>query len=92
MGGFDVAALGGPPQTAASVGAAVQAGSLDQRTRSLLRFGMALVRLAPGEARAALQAGRQAGLTDADWEVVIQLAQALGGGPSERLGRKVLSG
>jgi chorismate mutase len=35
-------------------------------------------------------AARQAGCSTAELELVVEMAQALGGGPSERLGRKVL--
>jgi hypothetical protein len=90
--GFDLGAMGGPVQTVASVGAAVRAAGLDARTRALLLLGMALVRLAPGEARAAVAAARQAGCGDDDLRLVVEMAHALGGGPSERLGRKVLEG
>jgi hypothetical protein len=86
-------ALGGPRQTPESITSAVQAaGGIDARTRSLLLFGMALVRLAPAEARAAADAARRAGLTTDDLRLVVEMAQALGGGPSERLGRRILEG
>jgi alkylhydroperoxidase/carboxymuconolactone decarboxylase family protein YurZ len=86
-------ALGGPRQTPESITSAVQAaGGIDARTRSLLLFGMALVRLAPAEARAAADAAQRAGLTTDDLRLVVELAQALGGGPSERLGRRILEG
>jgi hypothetical protein len=55
-----------------------------------LIFGMALVRLAPGEAAAGAAAARQAGCSKEELQLVVEMAQALGGGPSERLGRKVL--
>jgi hypothetical protein len=84
------AGLGGPPQTAESIGQAVSAAGLDARTRALLLFGMALVRLAGGEANGAALAARQAGCSTAELELVVEMAQALGGGPSERLGRKIL--
>ncbi len=84
------AGLGGTSQTADSVGQAVQAAGLDARTRALLLFGMALVRLAGAEAHAAAQAARQAGCTDGELRLVVEMAQALGGGPSERLGKKIL--
>ena len=86
-------ALGGPRQTPESITSAVEAaGGIDARTRSLLLFGMALVRLAPAEARAAAEAARRAGLTTDDLRLVVEMAQALGGGPSERLGRRILEG
>lgn len=84
------AGLGGTPQSAASVGQAVQAAGLDARTRALLLFGMALVRLAGAEANAAAQSARQAGCSDNELRLVVEMAQALGGGPSERLGKKIL--
>ena len=84
------AGLGGTPQSAESVGQAVQAAGLDARTRTLLLFGMALVRLAGAEANAAAQSARQAGCSDNELRLVVEMAQALGGGPSERLGKKIL--
>jgi len=84
------AGLGGTPQSAASLGQAVQAAGLDARTRALLLFGMALVRLAGAEANAAAQSARQAGCADNELRLVVEMAQALGGGPSERLGKKIL--
>ena len=84
------AGLGGPEQTAESITQAVRAAGLDGRTRALLIFGMALVRLAPGEAAAGAAAARQAGCSKEELQLVVEMAQALGGGPSERLGRKVL--
>jgi alkylhydroperoxidase/carboxymuconolactone decarboxylase family protein YurZ len=84
------AGLGGPEQTAESITQAVRAAGLDGRTRALLIFGMALVRLAPGEAAAGAAATRQAGCSKEELQLVVEMAQALGGGPSERLGRKVL--
>jgi alkylhydroperoxidase/carboxymuconolactone decarboxylase family protein YurZ len=86
----DLGALGGPPQTAQSVTQAVRAAGLDVRTRSLLLFGMALVRLAATEASAAVDAARQAGASPDDLRLVVEMAQALGGGPSGRLGRRLL--
>jgi alkylhydroperoxidase/carboxymuconolactone decarboxylase family protein YurZ len=86
-------ALGGPRQTPESITSAVQAAEgIDPRTRTLLLFGMALVRLAAPEARAAAEAARRAGLTTEDLRLVVEMAQALGGGPSERLGRRILEG
>jgi alkylhydroperoxidase/carboxymuconolactone decarboxylase family protein YurZ len=84
------AGLGGPEQTPESIAQAVRAAGLDARTRALLIFGMALVRLAPGEAAAGAAAARQAGCSKEELQLVVEMAQALGGGPSERLGRKVL--
>jgi alkylhydroperoxidase/carboxymuconolactone decarboxylase family protein YurZ len=68
----------------------VHAAGLDVRTRSLLLFGMALVRLAATEASAAVDAARQAGASPDDLRLVVEMAQALGGGPSGRLGRRLL--
>jgi alkylhydroperoxidase/carboxymuconolactone decarboxylase family protein YurZ len=68
----------------------VRAAGLDVRTRSLLLFGMALVRLAATEGSAAVDAARQAGATPEDLRLVVEMAQALGGGPSGRLGRRLL--
>ncbi|HEX6607507.1 MAG TPA: carboxymuconolactone decarboxylase family protein [Chloroflexia bacterium] len=84
------AGLGGPEQTPESIAQAVRAAGLDARTRALLIFGMALVRLAPGEAAAGAAAARQAGCSKEELQLVVEMAQALGGGPSERLGRKIL--
>ena len=91
-GGFDLSAMAGPQQTAETIGQAVRAANLDARTRALLLFGMALVRLAGGEANAAAMAARQAGCGPEELQLVVEMAQALGGGPSERLGRKILGG
>jgi alkylhydroperoxidase/carboxymuconolactone decarboxylase family protein YurZ len=91
--GMEMSALGGSPQTPESITGAVNAAtSIDARTRTLLLFGMALVRLAAPEARAAAEAARRAGLTTEDLQLVVEMAQALGGGPSERLGRRILEG
>jgi alkylhydroperoxidase/carboxymuconolactone decarboxylase family protein YurZ len=91
--GADLGGLGGPRQTTESINSAVSAATgIDERTRAVLLCGMALVRLAPQEARAAAEAARRAGLTPEDLRLVVEMAQALGGGPSERLGRRILEG
>ncbi len=86
----DLSGLGGSAQSAETIGAAVQAAGLDSRTRALLLFGMALVRLATAEAAGAAMAARQAGCSDSELALVVEMAHALGGGPSERLGHKIL--
>ncbi len=89
--GFDMSAVAGPEQTPASIGQAVSAAGLDARTRSLLLFGMALIRVAPQEAAGAATAARHAGCSTDELRLVVEMAHALGGGPSRYLGQKILA-